>query len=675
MDASVDGQVEVQAAGGVIARRSSNGGIEVALVHRPRHDDWSLPKGKLVPGESFEEAAVREVEEETGFRCGLERELGQAIYQDDRGRSKVVRYWLMTPLRGDFRPNSEVDRLEWHDLDEARRRLSYEFDRELVGQLDGGGEDGRRNPPRYELYRRKWTIFAVTIVGLFMALIDVTIVNISIPTLGRELHAGVSTVSWVLNAYNIMFAVVLVSMGRLADQFGRRRFFVIGLSIFTFGSLLCAVAPTIHALIGFRVIQALGAGTLAPLALAITAMIFPPEQRGLGLSLLAVVANSAAAVGPLLGGVLVEYASWHWIFLINVPIGIVGVLWAMRVMPETYDLSASRKVDLVGMVLLGGSVGSLTYGLVEGNNRGWGSPVIVALLAASAVLAIGFALSQRFGRNPMLTRSLIRNRQFMGASGAFVLFAMGVIGVLFLVVIAFQTMWGYSSLHAALATLPIPLFGLLVAPIVGRNADRLSPRATGVVALVVMSAGLVWLSFIPASPDYLKILAPLTLIGLGMGTAFPSINVGAMGAVSGQELGLGSGIVNMSRQVGFALGIAVLVAVFAGTFPAHERAQRARADNFAHALGVHERSRHYLIERSFQDPNSDDFKPFFPQSSTGKAVRSIAADALRDSFKDAFLVGAFCVLCAIPLALTMRRNPAQAQAQARAQAAAATSSG
>src|ERR671939_578437 len=173
----------------------------------------------------------------------------------------------------------------------------------------------RVNPPAEELYARKWPIFLVTMIGLFMALIDVTIVNITIPTLERKLHAGVDTVSWVLNAYNIMFAVLLVSMGRLADQFGRRRFFVIGLSIFTFGSLLCALAPTIHALIGFRVIQAIGAGTLAPLALAITAMVFPPEQRGLGLSLLAVVANSAAAVGPLTGGLLVEYASWHWIFL------------------------------------------------------------------------------------------------------------------------------------------------------------------------------------------------------------------------------------------------------------------------------------------------------------------------------------------------------------------------
>src|SRR4051812_43901701 len=242
----------------------------------------------------------------------------------------------------------------------------------------------RRNPPSEELYARKWPIFAVTMVGLFMALIDVTIVNITIPTLQHEFNAPVDTVSWVLNAYNITFAVLLVSMGRLADQFGRRRFFMAGMTIFTVGSLLCALSGTIHVLIVFRVLQAVGAAILAPLALATTALIFPPKQRGLGLALMAVVANTAAAIGPPVGGVLVEYASWHWIFLVNVPIGVVGVALALRVMPQTYDLTAARNVDWWGMVLIGGSIFCLTYGLVEANDKGWGSPEIVGLFVSAA---------------------------------------------------------------------------------------------------------------------------------------------------------------------------------------------------------------------------------------------------------------------------------------------------
>src|SRR6266540_2574146 len=192
------------------------------------------------------------------------------------------------------------------------------------------------NPPAEELYANKWRIWGVVMIGLFMALI-----NITIPQLERDLDSSVDSVSWVLNAYNIMFAVLLVSMGRLADQFGRERFFLIGLSIFTAGSLLCALSTSIGALIGFRIVQAVGAGILAPLALAMTTLVFPPARRGLGLGLMAMIANFAAAIGPPLGGVLVEFAKWpwdsgwHWIFLINVPIGIVGILLALRVVPET----------------------------------------------------------------------------------------------------------------------------------------------------------------------------------------------------------------------------------------------------------------------------------------------------------------------------------------------------
>jgi EmrB/QacA subfamily drug resistance transporter len=420
----------------------------------------------------------------------------------------------------------------------------------------------RTNPPLDQLYARRWPIFAVTMTGLVMALIDVTIVNITVPELGRELDAPVDTVSWVLNAYNIMFAVLLVSMGRLADQFGRKRFFLIGMTIFTVGSLLCALAWSIEALIGFRVVQAVGAGILAPLALATTTMIFPPDKRGLGLATIAVVANVAAAIGPLLGGALVEWASWHWIFAINVPIGIVGVALALRVMPETYDLTAGRSVDWWGMVLVGGAVLSLTFALVEGPSRGWGSPVIVGLIAGAVLLTAGFAASQRFGRSPMLTRALARNRQFAAASASFVLFAMAVMGPLFLAVIAFVELWGYSQMEAALAISPIAVLGVLVAPLVGRVADRVQPRAVAIPALALMAAGLIWLGAFPERPDYAAVLPALLLLGVGIGAIFPATSVGAMGSISGSELGLGSGIVNMARQLGFALGVAVLVAVF-----------------------------------------------------------------------------------------------------------------
>jgi len=527
----------------------------------------------------------------------------------------------------------------------------------------------RRNPPAEELYARRWRIFAVTMVGLFMALIDVTIVNITIPTLQHEFDAPVDTVSWVLNAYNIMFAVLLVSMGRLADQFGRRRFFIGGMSIFTVGSLLCALAGTIHALIAFRVLQAVGAAVLAPLALATTALIFPPQQRGLGLALLAVVANSAAAVGPPIGGLLVEYASWHWIFLVNVPIGIVGVLLALRVMPETYDLTSHKEVDWYGMVLVGGSVFCLTYALVESNRHGWGSTEIVLLLAGSAVLAGGFAVSQRLGRWPMLAPALLRNRQFMSASAAMTLFAVAVMGPLFLAVIAFVNMWGYSQLEAALAISPIPLVGLVVSPLVGRRADTVPPRLMAVPAMLVMAAGLIWLGELPAQPDYASVLPALVLLGAGMGAIFPAVNVGGMGSISGQELGLGSGIVNMSRQLGFAIGVAVLVAVFTGVLDDRAPAARAEADTVLARAGYSPERRQAVLTRIFFSRTEEAAARVPPRNAAEREVADLATDAARDGFGAGFRVAALFLLLAVPFALVMRRPPAAAHAAAAAAAA------
>jgi EmrB/QacA subfamily drug resistance transporter len=464
------------------------------------------------------------------------------------------------------------------------------------------------DPPAEYLYAHRWKIWGVVMIGLFMALIDVTIVNISIPQLQQDLDAPVETVSWVLNAYNIMFAVLLVSMGRLADQFGRRRFFLIGMTVFTIGSLLCSLAWSINALIAFRVLQAVGAGILAPLALATTALVFPPAQRGLGLAMMAVVANAAAALGPPIGGLLVEFASWHWIFAINVPIGIVGIALALRILPETHDPYAGTKVDWGGMTTLGLAVFCLTFALVKGNDWGWGSTRVVGLFAAAVILAVLFALTQRYGRFPMLTSSLLHNRQFIGASISLLLFGAVMMGTLFMVVLLFVNLWGYSELKAALAVTPVAVTAMLVSPFVGRFSDRLQPRAFGVPALVLMAVGVYSLSTLPAEPDLFGAAWRLAIVGVGVGATFPAVSIGSMGSIRGQELGLGSGIVNMARQVGFAIGVALFVAVF-----------------------------------------------------TGAAGSAVGHAELRDAYADAFRVGAFVVLLAIPFSLTMRRKPSDVQ--------------
>jgi EmrB/QacA subfamily drug resistance transporter len=542
-------------------------------------------------------------------------------------------------------------------------------------EADGGrgGPPQRVNPPAEELYARKWPIFGVMMIGWAMTLLDVSIVNITVPELQHDLSTDVDTVSWVVNAYNITFGVILVATGRLADQFGRRRFFVLGLSVFTIGSALCALAWTVEALIVFRIIQGLGAGILAPLGFAMTALVFPPRQRGMGLALIAVVALVSTALGPVIGGVLVEFASWHWIFIINIPIGIVGVLLARRVWPETWDLTAPRQVDIVGMLLLGLSGFCAAYGLVEANSRGWDDGLILFLLQASIFLGIAFFFSQRFGKAPMLTHGLMENKQFLGANGAMLLFAMGALGALFLLALVFVNLWGYSQLEAGLALAPVPLMGLVVWPIVGRAADRKEPRQIAVPALAVMAVGLLAFSFMPSTAedtlDYLMVLPALLLIGTGMGMCFPSINVGAMGSVTGQELGLASGLLNTSRQIGAGLGIALLVAVMAAV--GTERLEWAREELRDELNDVYELPAPLaggLLLQTFGDRAGLTEQRLRLGPGFDEEVARLSSRATRTAYAWGFRGAAVFVLLAIPLAKTMRRNPAQARA---AQAAAA----
>ncbi len=436
------------------------------------------------------------------------------------------------------------------------------------------GTDERTNPSAEFLYAHKWRIFGVMMIGWAMSLLDVSIVNIAIPELQDELSTDISTVTWVINAYNIMFAILLVSMGRLADQFGRKRFFMIGMAVFTIGSALCAIAWSVEWLIGFRVIQGIGAGILAPLGFAMTVLVFPPQQRGRGLALIAVIALVSSAFGPVLGGVLIEVASWEWIFLINIPFGIVGIFLAWRWWPETWDLSAGRQVDVRGMVLLGLAVFCLTVALVEANPFDGSLALWLSLMQAAILLGATFIWWERRAPNPMIKPGLFANKQFRNANIGMLLFGAG------------------RDRHAAAAVArvhqPVGLrrrsrprwrwpWCRSAASSRGRSwAAWPTPAHPGELAkpaLVLMAIGLLIVSFLPSTAGdafaYLRILPGLILIGVGMGIGFPALNVGAMGAVAGPEVGLASGVLNTARQLGAAIGVAVLIATFGGALHAH----------------------------------------------------------------------------------------------------------
>lgn len=534
----------------------------------------------------------------------------------------------------------------------------------------------RENPPPERLYALKWRIFGVMMIGWAMALIDVGIVNVTVPELQDDLSTDLATVTWVINAYNIAFAVLLVTAGRLADQFGRKRLFIIGMIVFTIGSALCAAAWSVEWLIVFRVVQGVGAGILAPLGFAMTVLVFPPQQRGFGLALIAVIALVASAAGPVFGGVLVEIANWHWIFIINIPLGILGIVLAMKWWPETWDLSAvGKKVDKLGMVLLGGAVLALTFALVETNPAGGQLPLFLTLMQLAVLLGVAFYFSQK-REDAMIPLSIIHNRQFMRGNLAMLLFGAGAIGTLLLLALIFVNLWGYSELEGALAILPVPLCGLAVWPIVGRQADNRAPGDIAAPALIIMAIGMVWVSFLPSTADdawaYIRVLPGLLMIGVGMGIGFPAINVGTMGAVSGQELGLASGILNTARQIGAAVGIALMIATFGGATAAYMALfGDDKVDDLVDDWDLPREMVLGTVGALFHDyagGSEDRFhvKPGFDQ----ETVR-VTAGAAREGFAWALRHAALLVLSAIPLAKSLRRTPQQARAEEMAAAAGA----
>ena len=528
--------------------------------------------------------------------------------------------------------------------------------------------DERRNPPAEFLYANKWRIFGVMMIGWAMSLLDVSIVNITIPTLQDELSTDIATVTWVINAYNIVFAVLLVSMGRLADQFGRKRFFVLGMAVFTVGSALCAISWSVEWLIGFRVIQGIGAGILAPLGFALTVLVFPPQQRGRGLALIAVIALVSSALGPVLGGVLVEVASWEWIFLINIPFGILGIVLAWRWWPETWDLSAGRKVDVRGMVLLGLAVFCLTVALVEANPFDGHLALWLSLMQAAILLGAAFVWWERRAPNPMITPGLLSNKQFRNANLGMLLFGAGAIGALLLLSLVFTNLWGYEPIEAALALAVVPLCGLVAWPFVGRAADRRAPGELAKPALILMAIGLLIVSFLPSTSGdafaYLRILPGLILIGVGMGIGFPALNVGAMGAVAGPEVGLASGILNTARQLGAAIGVAILVATFGGALHAHSSwFADEEIEDIVDEWEMPAPIAGTVIQSTLHDYTGGTTERFEATPGFDEEIIRQTAGSAREGFAWAFRHAALLILSVLPLMGALRRTPAQAQAE------------
>ena len=411
-----------------------------------------------------------------------------------------------------------------------------------------------------------WLVLVVLCTGFFMILLDTTIVNVAIPAMSAGLNTTLDQILWVLNAYILVYAVLLITAGRLGDRYGQRNLFAIGLVIFTFASTLCGLSQDANQLIAARVLQGVGGAVLTPQTLAILTTLFPPERRGAAFGIWGGVAGLATITGPTVGGAIVTYINWRWIFFVNVPIGIAALVATFLIIP---DLRPGRRHvwDIVGVILVTAGLFGLIFGLIEGQRYSWGqigSSVITIpeIIVGGVVLLALFVVWERFQSEPLVPLSLFEERNFAVANWVAAAISFGMLSLFLPLVIYLQSVRGFSALAAGLTLAPMSLVSMFTAPFAGRMADRIGGKYILMTGITVFAIGFSALTLV-AGPDstWINFLVPAMVAGAGMGMTFAPMTTIAMRNISPRMAGAASAVLNTNRQLGAAVGSAVIGAV------------------------------------------------------------------------------------------------------------------
>jgi EmrB/QacA subfamily drug resistance transporter len=428
----------------------------------------------------------------------------------------------------------------------------------------------------------RWVV-ALTGIGSLMAALDTLVVSTALSTIRLDLGASVEQLEWTVNAYNLSFAVLLITGAALGDRYGRRNLYAVGLGLFAVASAACALAPSVGWLIGARAMQGAGSALLMPLGLALLSAAFPPERRGAAIGIFSAITGLAVASGPLVGGAVVEGLAWEWIFWINVPIGLLAIPLVLTRMKESFGPDTS--LDIGGLALVtGGSLG-IVWGLVRGNQAGWASPEVVASLAVGALLVAAFVAWELRASEPMLPMRFFRSRAFSAGNAAIFFTFASLFAAVFFYAQLLQTALGYGPLGAGLRLLPWTATFMTVAPIAGALADRIGERPLMVGGLSLQAAGMCWLALIvDPGMAYSEMLGPFIVAGVGVSMAIPAAQNSVVGSLATDALGKAAGANSMMRELGGVFGIAVAVAVFAAA-GSYASAQ-AFTDGFAPAILV-----------------------------------------------------------------------------------------
>jgi len=406
-----------------------------------------------------------------------------------------------------------------------------------------------------------WVV-ALTAIGSLMAALDTLVVSTALSTIRRDLGASVQQLEWTVNAYNLSFAVLLITAAALGDRYGRRSFYAIGLGLFAGASALSALAPSVGWLIATRALQGAGAALVLTLGLALLSAAFPPERRGTAIGLFSAVTGIAVASGPLVGGAIAEGLNWEWIFWLNVPIGLVAIPLVLSRIEESFG--GDTGLDLSGLALVSGGVFGIVWGLVRGNSVGWGSLEVVGALAAGLLLVGAFIAWELRAAEPMLPMRLFRSRAFSAGNAAIFFTLASLFGAVFFFAQMLQTALGYGPLEAGLRLMPWTITFITVAPLVGTLVDRFGERPFMVGGLSLQALGMAWIALI-ADPGltYSQFVLPSIVAGVGVSMAIPSAQ-NSVGSVALEDVGKAAGANSMMRELGGVFGIALAVAVFAG---------------------------------------------------------------------------------------------------------------
>jgi EmrB/QacA subfamily drug resistance transporter len=412
-----------------------------------------------------------------------------------------------------------------------------------------------------------WLVLLVVSLGFFMTLLDLTIVNIAIPNMITKLHASLDDVLWVINAYALVLAVLVITAGRLGDLFGPRTLFLAGVALFTLASAACGLSPSPGWLIGFRAVQGLGAAMLMPQTLTIITNTFPPERRGAAFGIWGAVAGVATIAGPTLGGLLVTAFDWRYIFFVNLPIGVAVLALTVIIIPDV-RLGRRHRIDIAGVLLASAALLAICYGLVEGQDYNWGT--VTSFISIPLILGFGVALLAVFlgyqkltqNREPLVPFAVFRDRNFSVMNWVSGVLAVGMMGIFLPFTIYLQSDLGFSALKAGLTMAPASLIAMFVAPVAGRMTDKIGGKYILMTGLILFGGGMGWLALIAtATSSWQSFLAPLIVAGLGMGCVFAPLITVAMRNIQPQLAGAASGMLNTVRQVGLVIGTAAVGAL------------------------------------------------------------------------------------------------------------------